>query len=491
MNMKKIILIEPKASGLHIFSKFFLPRLGLPLLGAILKKAGHEVKIFCEDIKPINWEVVFESDLIGISTITSTAPGAFRLLQKIKKGNKNIPVVMGGPHVTFLPEEALEQGADYVVRGEGERTVVEFLNWLWSEESEEKKKNKIIDILGLSYKIGNKIFHNKARPFLTSRELDALPWPDFSLIDGLKNFKKKKLFKKPIIPITTSRGCPYNCSFCSVTKMWGNCYRFREASSVVEEMRYFLDRIANPHFFFYDDNFTANPNRTKNLLARLTKIKQKFSWSAQVRVDVAKDDELLELMKRSGCSMVYVGIESINPDTLKDYRKGLVVDDIIRGVERFHKAGIKIHGMFVLGGDSDTLKTIKQTVNFSIRNKIDTVQFLILVPLPGTETFKKLKEENRLIDGFSWSLYDGHHVVFEPKEMIAWQLQSAVMLQAMPKFYSFWRTLKKILFSYVNKEIIINFILFLCASLLLKKWRNQNKEFLKNLKKMILKPAFK
>jgi len=275
--IKRIVGIEPGAPGLHIFSRFPLPRLGLPLLGKILELEGYEVRIYCSDLSGVDWDDVWGADLVLISSITSTAPEAYRIAEDTR--SRNIPVVLGGSHVTFKPEEALEF-ADYVVRGEGEETVVELLRWLRDSDH-----NNVFDIKGLSFRMDGKVHHNPSRPLL--RELDTLPYPDLSLIQGSE--------KIGIVPMITSRGCPFDCTFCSVTKMFGRRYRFRSSLKVVEEIENLCQEFPNKSFFFYDDNFTASPQRTKALLREILRRRIRFRWAAQTRADVAKDEGLIGL----------------------------------------------------------------------------------------------------------------------------------------------------------------------------------------------------
>jgi radical SAM superfamily enzyme YgiQ (UPF0313 family) len=184
--------------------------------------------------------------------------------------------------------------------------------------------------------------------------------------------------------------------------------------------------------------------RTKEILRGMISRRFKFHWTAQVRVEVGRDEELLELMQRARCEALYIGMESVNPATLKQFRKGQTVEDMEAAIAAIHAHNLKIHGMFVLGADADTPDVIRKTLTFSFRNKIDTVQFLVLTPLPGTDTFKQLEGEGRIFN-HDWSLYDAHHVVFQPKHMSPWQLQLGVTLEAVPRFYSLLRCLSSMM----------------------------------------------
>jgi radical SAM superfamily enzyme YgiQ (UPF0313 family) len=361
------------------------------------------------------------ADFIGISSITSTAPRAFQLAERFR--SMGIPVVLGGPHPTFLPEESLGY-ADYVVRGEGEETIVELIERL-------EAGTALDGILGLSYWKGDAMVHNPDRPLV--QDLDTGPIPDFSLVHHWE--------KRAYIPIATSRGCPFGCRFCSVIPMFGRRYRFKSVDRVIAELREAASKDA--HIFFIDDNFAANKERTKDLLRRIIAEGIRMEWSAQVRTDAARDPELIDLMARSGCFMVFVGFESINPRTLSLFQKKQDVEDIIASIEAFKAASISIHGMFVLGADTDDIGTIRNTKKFAKRIGINSIQFMMLTPLPGTPVFEEFREQGRLIHT-DWAKYDAHHAVFEPKLMTAFELHTET-LRAMAGFYSFWAILKNLL----------------------------------------------
>ncbi|MFQ6032514.1 MAG: B12-binding domain-containing radical SAM protein, partial [Candidatus Zixiibacteriota bacterium] len=427
---------------------------------------GYQVKIYCPDIAPINWTELLSADIVMLSTITSTAPEAYHLAKKIKEKakvlEKEISIVMGGAHVTFMAEEALNNCADYVVRGEGEKTILELISWL----EDGNDVGRISRISGLSYKIGNRVHHNDPRPHLL--DLDSLPRIDLSLIEGFTNMD--------IIPVLTSRGCPYDCTFCSVTKMFGHKYRFCNREKTIEELRYYRKLYPGSWVFFYDDNFTASPERTKKLLEMMLEDGLNFSWTAQARVDVVKDRELLGLMQRTNCKVLYIGLESINPKTLQEYNKRQTVEEMEEAIKILHQYKIKVHGMFVLGGEEDDRETVMQTVRAAIKWKIDTVQMVILVPLPGTPLYENLSSQSRIVT-FDWSQYDGHHVVFKPNKISAWELQYGVMLDAMPKFYSLWRAIK----SFVKFKFK-NFQFGVYGHWMLIKWKVHNSRYLEELK---------
>jgi len=365
-----------------------------------------------------------QADIVSISTITPTAPRAYAIADKVR--SMGVPVIMGGPHVTFLTEEAL-QHADFVIRGEGEAALTTFI------EAWEDNKN-YTTVPNLSWIQDGQVIHNPQACHL--KDLDSLPFPDFSLTLA----KPKRIAGRRIIPIQTSRGCPFDCSFCSVTGMFGKKYRHRSTENIIAELRQYNDR--RNFLFFYDDNFTANPALAKELLRAMIRENFKFQWSTQVRVDIAKDLELMQLMKAAGCHTLFIGFESVNPASLKEMKKKQSVADISRAIRIIQNHRIHIHGMFVYGFDSDDWQTVKETVRFAKKARLTSTQFLILTPLPGSEWYNTLKAENR-IEFDDWSLYDTHHVVFTPKNFTLAELQKA-QIYSHKSFYSIPEIIKKI-----------------------------------------------
>lgn len=418
----KIVLIEPRAGEANVYSKVSMPLLGPVYLGTILKKRGHEVEIYNEGIQPPDYAAL-KADLIGISILTSTAKRGYEIAKRFPKEK----VIIGGVHASLLAEEALEFCRQVVV-GEAEEVIVDIV--------EGRLKEAIV----------------YGRPV---QDLDALPYPDFSLIKGFR-------FTTGTIPICTSRGCPFDCSFCSVTKMFGHKYRFRSPENIIGELN--LRRAKS--IFFCDDNFTANPGRTRILLDLMLKNKIK-NWNCQVRCDAAKDSELLNLMAKSGCKAVCVGFESVNPMTLAAYQKRQTIEEIVGAITSFHKRKIKIHGMFVLGGEDDNKNSVWETLKFAIKHKIDTIQMMVLTPFPGTKVYETLNAEKRIFSK-DWSLYDGQHVVFNPNLLTAKDLQINV-LNAYSKFYSLYRT-----FFLLLKLKLRNAMFGLIGHIIIKEWIKQN-----------------
>ena len=331
--------------------------------------------------------------------MTPTAKRGYEIAKRFPKEK----VIIGGVHASLLPNEALEYARQVVV-GEAEEAIIDVV--------EGRRRESAV----------------QGRPV---EDLDALPLPDFSLIKG---YRLPPLF----MPISTSRGCPFGCSFCSVTKMFGREYRFRSAENVINEMK----SRNTKQFFICDDNFAAHPKRTRALLGLMVKHKIRH-WVCQVRADVAKDNELIYLMSQAGCSVVCVGFESVNPSTLAAFQKKQSVEKIVTAIRSFHEKRIKIHGMFVLGGEDDNKNTIWETFKFAVKQKIDTIQMSILTPFPGTKVYEDLEAQKRIFTK-DWSLYDAQHIVFVPKLLSAQELQLNI-IRAYAKFYSIYMAVSLVL----------------------------------------------
>ena len=429
----KVTLIEPKTPFINIYSAFIkqLPLLGPIYLGTILKNAGHDVVIFNENMKDIDYDRIKDSDVVGISIMTSTAPRGYEISQKVRELNPRARVLIGGSHATFLPEEAAEY-ADNVVTGEAESVIIDLV--------EHRSSEKII----------------AGKPV---ENLDELPFPDFSLIHGLE--------KRKVTPVSTSRGCPFDCTFCSVTAMFGRKYRYRSTDSVIKE----LSRMKHRKIFFYDDNFDANKSRTSELLHKMIRHKITPPWIAQTRASVTRDEEFVKLMSKSNCWQLCIGFESLNLDSLKKYNKKQTPDDVKNCIRVLHKYKIRVHGMFISDGYTD------------IYNKIgvDSLQLCVLVPLIGSKLYTAIKGSGRLItDRFpnDWKLFDGGHVVHWPDSLSPAEMQRQT-IKALGAYYSRANVAKLFL-----QGKFQSFAIRLMGHNVLKKWKAQNKDYDKQLSKV-------
>lgn len=409
MKKKSVVLIEPSGNESNVFeNSIHLPLTGMLYLGTILHNNGYNVKILNENIlsKRIDpFEV--HADVYCITGLTVSASRAKLLATQFKRIYPGSRIIIGGIHASLLPDEFVDV-ADHIVIGEAESIIVDVIEGNIKEQ----------------------IIHGTR-----AEDLDRLPLVNYSLLQGYE--------KLSIIPIMTSRGCPFDCNFCAVTKIFGRKFRMQSVERILAEIKSAFTYFKTRYFFFYDDNFTANRKRIHELCDSLLDQNIEITWSTQVRSDLAKDPDLVKKIAKAGCDRVYVGFESIDDQALAALKKSQTKQDIETAIKTFHKQGIKVHGMFMFGEDSDTLDNIKNTVAFAIKHEIDTVQFMILTPLPGTQLYEKIVAEKRLFHK-NWDYYDGMYIVFQPKNMSSLQLQKE-MVEAYKKFYSLRRTSLNIL----------------------------------------------
>lgn len=415
----RLLFVEPTAAQVNIFTQFTLPRLGSFILAGLAnRRASWSARVFIEGRQHLDLDAWIarhgRPDVVGISTVTPTAKRGYALAGECRA--RGIPVLLGGPHVTFLPDEALAH-ADLVVRGEGEIAMDALLD-LWSEGYVEATDPRYATVPNLSRKDASGVArHNELAPWIT--DLDSLPVPDFSLADGTADCV---IGGKKTVMVQTSRGCPFDCSFCSVTGMFGRKFRHRSVEATLRELRPYNTR---DHFIFIcDDNFTANKRHARALLEAMVADGFRCPWSTQVRADVAQDPELVRLMKRAGCHTVFVGFESVNPTSLQEMKKGQDLDDIRNAIRVLQQARIHIHGMFVFGFENDDWESVEATLRFIRQTRLTSVQLLLLTPLPGSELYRRLAAEQR-ITSCDWDLYDAHHVVFRPRGFTPFELQCA------------------------------------------------------------------
>ena len=466
-DVSRIVLLEPCSPDLHIFSRFAMPRLGVVLLGTILKDLGYQVKVMVEDVAPFDRAAIEAADLVGISCITSTAPRGYALADELRREGR-APVVMGGPHITHRADEALDH-CDFVVRGEGEAALPALVDAI-------RRGSGFDTIPGLSFRQGLETRHVPQAPL--ERDLDRWPDPDLSLISAPR--ARSMLGDRRFMPLLTSRGCPHDCSFCSVTTTFGRKMRYRSVDRVVAEVaRADLRRTS---FFIYDDNFTANRRRARELLDGFEALPARPHWLAQVRADVARDTELLDQMARSGCDTVFIGLESVNEESLRTTKKRQSLDEVREHLRRIRTRGINVHGMFVFGFDTDGPGTLERTLSFARDAGLFSVQFLILTPLPGTRLGEELRAAGRVLHQ-DWSKYDAHHVCFQPAQVTPAELQRW-QTEGHRRFYSPGQIVRRLLVGKVSSALVS-----LYAARLARTWKRHNAAYLESLDRLRLHPS--
>ena len=399
----RIELIAPVRKEALTRSKRFLslaPPLNLATVAA-LTPPEIEVSITDENLTTIDFNRAV--DLVGITAVTPTALRAYDIADAFRdRGSK---VVLGGIHPTMLPEEA-SQHADSVVLGEAEG--------IWPNLLEDFKAGKL-----------KSVYRNGTRPSLA-----GLLWPRRDLFA-----KKGYVFRNTV---STTRGCPFSCSFCSVTSFFGHTYRSRPIDEIVQEIDSFDNRRT---ILFVDDNIAGNPRRAKQLFSAL--IPYSIKWVGQASLTLAEDAELLKLAAASGCVGLFIGFESVYPASLASVgKKSSHVDHYEQAVGRIHSHGIGICGSFIFGLDHDDQDVFERTVRFAQKVKLEAAQFNILVPYPGTRVYEDLDRDGRILTK-DWSQYHMDTLVFEPRLLSPKTLQEGHEW-AWREFYSVSSILKRV-----------------------------------------------
>ena len=381
----KLLLILPKNNrsywgGVSKSGKAGFVRLNLPTIAALTPK-DWDVEILDARVKPVDYDT--RVDLVGITGFTAEMPSAYSIADNFRK--KSVKVVMGGVHVSAVPDEALKH-ADAVVIGEAELVWEKLLADFQRGELKQKyKADHLCDMKNMA---------------IPRREL-----LDRSMYSGFYTLQ-------------ATRGCPFNCDYCAVTAFFGHEFRVRPVDEVIEEIKGFDKR----EFFFMDDNIVGRPKYAKELFRKL--IPLKVTWGSQASITMAKDPELLELYAKSGGKYAFIGFESLSQKNLEKMHKGWnSAKDYKEAIRKIHGAGINIVGSFVFGLDEDDTSVFKTTFDFLMETNMAAAQFHILTPLPGTVTYGILEKEGRIIDR-DWAKYHTGEVVFQPKGMTAGQLQN-------------------------------------------------------------------
>ncbi|MGE5553357.1 MAG: B12-binding domain-containing radical SAM protein [Betaproteobacteria bacterium] len=397
--MNVLLVQAPMPSNLMMkeildFGLKYMP-LQLGYMAAVLRQYGHNVEIADLHVQRLTPEDYAREylkagvpyDMVGISCTTVSYNQALRIAELTKLACQGVKITLGGPHVTFRAKEALERSraVDYVVRGEGERTLLELVEALAHGLSLE-------NVLGLTYREGAAILENHDRPPLA--DLDTLPFPARDLL--VSSFY-------PNEGIVTSRGCPRRCIFCAAGAMSNYSYRIRSPRSIVEELRLLQgERVIS----FYDNTFSGHYETALQICEAIISAKLNISWTCELRVDRATP-ELFAKLRAAGCRGVQFGVESGSDEVLRAIKKGITVSQVRSAVEMAMAQDLKVVCSFTLGHPLDTPETIDAT--FSLMKELKrigaTVSSALLVPYPGTDLCERSNELGITIHDENWDTY--------------------------------------------------------------------------------------
>ena len=452
MKIEKVTFISPDLPYWNLVTHAIFPEYGMPLIATIARNAGYDVKAYVEHIGRIEWDDVMKSDVVCFHAFSSTMPKTIEYINKIKSVRPDMPIIMGGTHASVMTEDTL-QYCDVVVRKEGDESLVEALN-AWKNDED------LSGVMGISYWDHGTVKNNPDRPF--AQEFETIP--DLELISGYMNWpwwKRLKQLKMRWQLLQTSRGCPYDCSFCIAPRELGRAYRLRSIDTIIEDIKYQQKLTNCKYFFIVDNHFTVNRQRTKDLLNRI--IEEKIDWYGIcfTRMEVARDEELLSLLKEAQINTLYMGLESFDNNVLKLLNKAQTQEGLRKSLAKIKAHKLRVLGSFVMGSDEDTVESIRSTIDSAIEIDID---YVALFPLSG---YPEHNSPNIKINRFflpSWDRLDGTFVMFLPKNMKPSTLQKEIN-RAYTKFYGprqilrrflqgdFWCGLKRIAYNYWSWEI--------------------------------------
>ena len=415
--MPKLLLINPTSDNVVLsnIKATTWPPLNLPYIASVTP-SDYAIEVIDENIEPFTFR---PADLVGLTAITSSAARAYQIAAIYRQ--KGITTIMGGIHASMLPDEALRY-VDSVVIGEGES--------VWPHAIRDFEARRL-----------------KKKYYGEWMELGDLPLPRRDIL-------KNAFYRWG--SIQTSRGCPMDCTFCSVTAFNGRRFRRRPLASVLAELK----QIPQKMVLLADDNIIGHGRKdtewAKRFFREVRALRLNKIFFAQASLQIGEDPELLRLAARAGLRMILIGMESVNPDSLRAYKKGINLKHFEQHryeklIRRIRRAGIAVLGAFVLGSDMDTVQDFRATFDFIRRNGIDVIQTTKPTPLPGTRLWDELLSAHRIIDTDfpqAWKDYRLSRLVFEPAQMSREEVYRA-FTELRARFYhpreSFRRTLNTML----------------------------------------------
>jgi anaerobic magnesium-protoporphyrin IX monomethyl ester cyclase len=365
-----------------------MPSLGLLSLAAVAREKGFECGIIEASSLQLTLEECLEQvkswhpHIVGITACTTAVVSAAEVAKRIKEWDKNIITIIGGPHITALPEETMESYPqfDIGVIGEGEETLLALLGKIETGSS-------LDAIKGLIFQQNSKVFITEPRSFIA--QLDDLPLPAWDLLPGFPQHYKPaalKVRRLPAAHLVSSRGCPFQCIFCD-RSVFGRKYRIHSAEYMMELIKKLYHDFGVREISFEDDTFTLFTERLVKLCTMIMQEGLDISWSCNGRVEAVKP-ETLKIMKQAGCWQIAYGIESGEQRILDIAKKGITVDEIKCAIQWTHEAGIFSKGFFILGFPQESEETLQRTIDFATELKLDDVSISLMTPFPGTEIYK-------------------------------------------------------------------------------------------------------
>ncbi|MCL5090589.1 MAG: B12-binding domain-containing radical SAM protein [Patescibacteria group bacterium] len=391
----KILLVYPPTLSSSYYGLPRTPPLGVCYLAAVLLQKGHQVKLLDMRFPKYNLNYFeeflkkYKPELVGASATTFDFPGAKTVFEKVKSFNSEIYTVIGGAHASLVGKDIIKlPEIDFVIRGEGEETLPKLIEAL-------KNKKSFSKINGIIYKDKNKKVIDLSAQKKLIQNLDRLPFPRYDLLP-LEEYKAKGNLNFPIL---SSRGCPYNCIFCASREVHGRLYRKRSAINVVEEIEHDYRHYNARQFTVLDDNFTFDKKRVIQICQEIIKRKLDISWecSQGIRAD-GVDEEVFTWMKKSGCKLVAIGVESADPKVLKTINKGESLSTIANAIKAAKKAGLIVKAFFIVGSPGDSHKSVEKSVHFFQTSGIDIPRVGNMIAYPYTPIWDWIEKNGRFLN---------------------------------------------------------------------------------------------
>ncbi|MBD3164418.1 radical SAM protein [Candidatus Woesearchaeota archaeon] len=384
------------------------PPLGIAILASVLEEKGYDVEILDSfalglDKKQITDYVVSENPtVIGISSVTANYPESIQLINSIKRVNPDIIIIYGGPHVTIMPETVIKfKSINYAVLGEAEETIVELLDFIL------KSKGQLGKIKGIAYRDNNgHVKINQARDFI--KDINKLPMPAYHLLpmNHYRSYGWLDLGRK-FCSMITSRGCPFQCTYCTSSNIFGYRWRYRSPEKVMEEIRLLYDKYKVRHIYFQDDEFTVNHDRVMKICDMIIDQKLDLVWECLTRVSHV-DEPLLRKMSEAGCRSILFGIECGYQEGIDKINKKITLKQAVDAVNLSKNYGISPKVTFMMGFPWEGEKEIKKTIRFAKKLKADLTFFNTLNPYPHTPIYYQIKKEGLFDKDYTWEKYSPH-----------------------------------------------------------------------------------
>ncbi len=415
---KKIVLINPPS---HVWGEETehllpilntLPQIGIASLAAVLQREGLDVSILDAQAlgkspgQVVEWAVSQAPEIVGMTSYTSSVDSAALISGEIKMRLPHVVTVVGGPHVTAVPERTMSAFGqfDWGIVGEGETSAPSLFRAIL-------EGGDPAAIEGACYRIDGVVHANNRAPLIA--DLDSLPPPAYELFPGFPLSYRPPIFHSPhgrAVTLMTSRGCPFRCTFCD-RGLFGERYRFHSVPYIIEMIGRLRKEYGIDHFIFYDDNFTVNKKHLNDLCEGLLGLPFKITFSCDARADLV-DSEMLALMKRAGAWMISYGIETANEDLLAFLDKTLSLEKAAEAVRLTSAAGIIAKGLFMIGVPGETRETIQRTRDFVREVPFDLINLSKFTPYPGCEIYADIRKYGEFVE--EWKHMSGMNFVFWP-----------------------------------------------------------------------------